>query len=623
MPYQIGQLACDRYKILGMLEPQALGALYRAEQTDPQASVLLLEIGAALVPDEAARRQVVRKVGMARGLRATRQVRLLDVHAEGAQVVVAAQSVEGQTLRQVLDKRRRDGKKGMSPVEAWATLKPIAEAVLQLHKEGEVLGDLRAETVFMTADGPTLFNHGVGLSLPRDRFLGAMERSDDMGGIAPEIRESRPSVGARADVFSLAALGYELVFGERVEGAVRDGTPFGQALARALDPEPRERPLNVEAFVRAMEEALAAQPAATPPDVPHEPDRDHGGFGEAPITREVPVNELNDMIDSHGQTTRQINLNEISGLLAKAKGEVTDETALPSPSPSPLPDTEPMAKLTPEAMKTSVGMPAPALSELLPPPSAPDSAVAGAGPPPMWDEAEQRAVSAPPPRRSPLPLLFGAVVVVAGSAAAVWYSGLLGGSSPAPSLPPPRPVAAPAVDAAQPVAAAPVDMSRPLACPDGTAMVPGDKPVCIDLTEFVGTDKLPRTRVSFVQAVQLCGGAGARLCTQLEWERACRGPDSAVFPYGAAYAAARCNTKAPRAKVQPPGSRPECKSAVGALDMSGNVAEWVIVEPKQVPAQKGGSVLSGPADARCDKTTTVSALGGGPLVGFRCCRDPR
>jgi serine/threonine protein kinase len=155
MAYQIGQLACDRYKILGLLEPQALGALYRAEQTDPPASVLLLEIGAALVPDEAARRQAVRKVGMARGLRATHQVRLLDVHAEGAQVLVATQSVDGQTLRQVLDKRRRDGKKGMSPGDAWATLKPIAEAVLQLHKEGEVLGDLRAETVFMTADRPT------------------------------------------------------------------------------------------------------------------------------------------------------------------------------------------------------------------------------------------------------------------------------------------------------------------------------------------------------------------------------------------------------------------------------------------------------------------------------------
>src|SRR5262249_41004070 len=39
----------------------------------------------------------------------------------------------------------------------------------------------------------------------------------------------------------------------------------------------------------------------------------------------------------------------------------------------------------------------------------------------------------------------------------------------------------------------------------------------------------PMTGVPRARAAELCGRAGARLCTDLEWERACKGPDAAAY----------------------------------------------------------------------------------------------
>ena len=61
----------------------------------------------------------------------------------------------------------------------------------------------------------------------------------------------------------------------------------------------------------------------------------------------------------------------------------------------------------------------------------------------------------------------------------------------------------------------------------------------------------------------------------------CRGKGGASYPYGQAYDAARCNTKGTLAAS---GAFASCRSAVGAYDMSGNVAEWV-----STGGQKGGS----------------------------------
>jgi hypothetical protein len=173
----------------------------------------------------------------------------------------------------------------------------------------------------------------------------------------------------------------------------------------------------------------------------------------------------------------------------------------------------------------------------------------------------------------------------------------------------------PVVKHAEPI---PGLLPRQGACPLGAHLVTaGSHSYCIDVYEYPGGNTIPRTNVSFADATRICSARGERLCSEGEWERACRGKGGASYPYGQAFDGARCNTKGAGAALSPAGTFQSCKSAVGAYDMSGNVAEWVASG-----AQKGGSTHDGAKESRCSAVIRGAPVSGGPLVGFRCCADP-
>ena len=105
-------------------------------------------------------------------------------------------------------------------------------------------------------------------------------------------------------------------------------------------------------------------------------------------------------------------------------------------------------------------------------------------------------------------------------------------------------------------------------------------------------DDLPREFISWFEADAYCKSRGARLPTEAEWEYAARGPDSLLYPWGNEFDGTRlnyCDLNYVVASVEwadtrfddgyldsaPVGSYPEGASWVGALDMSGNLWEWV------------------------------------------------
>lgn len=150
---------------------------------------------------------------------------------------------------------------------------------------------------------------------------------------------------------------------------------------------------------------------------------------------------------------------------------------------------------------------------------------------------------------------------------------------------------------------------------------------------------LPRERVTWFEARDMCSLRGGRLPSEAEWEYAARGPDDLTYPWG--------DTFLPDTAVVSlgPGGHPEAvgdrlngASWVGAEDLAGNVWEWTnsLFAPypydssdgREQPGHadvprviRGGAWDYSPelarAAARGFRPPTTEA----PDIGFRCARD--
>ncbi len=85
----------------------------------------------------------------------------------------------------------------------------------------------------------------------------------------------------------------------------------------------------------------------------------------------------------------------------------------------------------------------------------------------------------------------------------------------------------------------------------------------------------PVTETTWAGARAYCRWRGGDLPTEAEWEAAARGPEAALYPWGArAPDRMRAFVSRRTGQTAPVGGRPEGASPVGALDMSGSLAEW-------------------------------------------------
>ena len=124
----------------------------------------------------------------------------------------------------------------------------------------------------------------------------------------------------------------------------------------------------------------------------------------------------------------------------------------------------------------------------------------------------------------------------------------------------------------------------------------------------------PLTGISRERAAELCSEVGGRLCSELEWERACKGPENTVYSGG--------DVGTPRAKSWPGGARPD----FGVIGMGVMLREWTAseVSPVDTAHPKGAAVRGahshGPAAShRCAVRSVVDPKLSADDLGFRCC----
>jgi serine/threonine protein kinase len=136
-----------------------------------------------------------------------------------------------------------------------------------------------------------------------------------------------------------------------------------------------------------------------------------------------------------------------------------------------------------------------------------------------------------------------------------------------------------------------------------------------------GSAPKPTLRYTWEDAEAACKEQGKRLCTEEEWEKACKGPDNYIYAYGDTFDETLCGKSI--SGDYRIGSLKDCISGYGVYGMSGGPREWTSTTAGKGSSDrrvvKGGMRANHTRGSRCAYALDESARYADATLSFRCC----
>ncbi len=246
------------FRILREVDQDSLGTLYEAEHPRLQQKVALRTIGNGAARDVSHSRRFLLELRSYVSLDHPAIPRLYELAYKGDCPYLVTEIIPGKTLDDVLtDETQRE------PRGVLELMEPIASALDYAHSRATVHRDVKPANILLAEDGRTMLT-GFGLGTIAS-FSNGPGAAGPMAPdyVAPERLVGR-EVDARADVYSLAAVIFHAVTGQR---------PFTsrswiETLSRRLyEPPPSAKDLMPElpaGFAEVLQDAMDRDPARRP-----------------------------------------------------------------------------------------------------------------------------------------------------------------------------------------------------------------------------------------------------------------------------------------------------------------------------------------------------------------------
>jgi serine/threonine-protein kinase len=251
----------DRYRVERELGQGGMATVYLAEDVRHRRKVALKvlhpELSAVLGPE-----RFLKEIELTASLQHPHILPLFDSGEASGQLYYVMPFVEGETLRGRLDRERQ-----LPIAEALQITREVADALSYAHERGVVHRDIKPENILLQGGHALVADFGIALAVQQAGGQRMTQTGLSLGTpqyMAPEQAMGDRNVDARADVYALGAVAYEMLAGE---------PPFTGPTAQAIvakviteKPAPLTRvrdsvPANVDA---AIAQALSKLPADRP-----------------------------------------------------------------------------------------------------------------------------------------------------------------------------------------------------------------------------------------------------------------------------------------------------------------------------------------------------------------------
>lgn len=264
-------LANGRLRVTALTGKTAFGEVYRAMDTGSDQVVSVLLLDPQLLTSATSSERLRAEVAMATRLDHKNLARTLELASEGAHVYVVSENVDGQTVRELLARKRAAGSAAFTLKGAYNVIAHVCNALTYAHRFA-AHGALSGGNVRVNKAGRVkIAEFGVARALAPYLRASKAALPIDLTALAPELSPERTNTESLLDVYSLGVLCYELVTGappapgSPTPSALGLGLPIeiDTFLARCLAPTPNSRFADAEAVKGALGALASAQRTGT------------------------------------------------------------------------------------------------------------------------------------------------------------------------------------------------------------------------------------------------------------------------------------------------------------------------------------------------------------------------
>ncbi len=255
---QLASSLNDRYEIAREIGRGGMATVFLARDVKHDRNVALKvldpELGAVLGAE-----RFLAEIKVTANLQHPNLLPLFDSGEAGGLLFYVMPFVEGESLRVRLDREKQ------LPVdEAVRITVSIANALDYAHSHGVIHRDLKPENILMQAGQPVIADFGIALAVSKAGGARITQTGLSLGTpqyMSPEQATGDRVIDGRSDIYSLAAMTYEMLAGE----PAHSGSTAQAIIARLLTERPRSlrttRSAIPEQVEAAVEKALEKLPA--------------------------------------------------------------------------------------------------------------------------------------------------------------------------------------------------------------------------------------------------------------------------------------------------------------------------------------------------------------------------